>query len=61
MAVASFVFDADGRNELRSLGGVIPLVSMLNSADAASRRNASWAISVCAVDEQTAMLVASLG
>mgnify|MGYP001796473374 FL=1 len=61
MAVAAFVIDADCRAEFRNQGGLEPLVRMLDSADDAVRRNSSWAVSVCAVDEPTAMVVASLG
>lgn len=61
MAVAAFVSDSEARNELRNLGGIEPLVKMLASGDAEVRRNSSWAISVCATDEPTAMVVASLG
>lgn len=61
MAVAAFVLDYEGRNEFRTIGGLEPLVKMLNSNDDAVRRNASWAVCVCCVDEPTAMVVASLG
>lgn len=61
MTVASFVIDAECRADFRNAGGIEPLVKMLNSADAAVRRNSSWAISICAADEPTAMVVASLG
>lgn len=61
MAVAAFVSDVDARAELRSLGGIEPLVKMLASGNDEVRRNSSWAISVCATDEPTAMAIASLG
>ena len=61
MAVAAYVIDADCRAEFRNIGGLVPLVKMLESADDSVRRNSSWAISICAVDEPTAMVVASLG
>lgn len=61
MAVAAYVIDVDCRTEFRNQGGLVPLVKMLDSADDAVRRNSSWAISVCAADEPTAMVVASLG
>jgi len=61
MAVAAFVIDADSRAEFRNLGGLDPLVQMLNSGNDEVRRNSSWALSVCAVDEPTAMNIAILG
>jgi len=61
MTVAAFVIDSELRTEFRTNGGLELLVSMLQSADHAVRRNSSWAVSICAVDEPTATVVASLG
>lgn len=41
--------------QLRNVGGLSPLVQLLKSINAEVRRNASWAISVCANDEITAL------
>ncbi len=41
--------------QLRNAGGLSPLVQLLKSINAEVRRNASWAISVCANDEITTL------
>ncbi|XP_055661248.1 armadillo repeat-containing protein 3 isoform X1 [Falco peregrinus] len=52
--VAAFGCDADARNELRNAGGLRPLVELLCSKNEEVRRNACWAVMVCASDELTA-------
>ncbi|KAM9646928.1 armadillo repeat-containing protein 3 [Morphnus guianensis] len=54
-AVAAFGCDADARTELRNAGGLGPLVELLYSKDEEVRRNACWAVMVCASDELTAV------
>ncbi|KAM9436480.1 armadillo repeat-containing protein 3 [Clarias gariepinus] len=53
-AVAALACDAEGRAELRNAGGLKQLVNLLASKDAEIRRNACWAVTVCANDEPTA-------
>uniref|UniRef100_A0A671N8V4 EDR1/CTR1/ARMC3-like peptidase-like domain-containing protein n=1 Tax=Sinocyclocheilus anshuiensis TaxID=1608454 RepID=A0A671N8V4_9TELE len=45
---------------LRNVGGLSPLVQLLKSINAEIRRNVSWAISVCANDEITALELCNL-
>ncbi|XP_056192095.1 armadillo repeat-containing protein 3 isoform X3 [Falco biarmicus] len=52
--VAAFGCDADARTELRNAGGLRPLVELLCSKNEEVRRNACWAVMVCASDELTA-------
>ncbi|NXI46968.1 ARMC3 protein, partial [Galbula dea] len=60
-AVAAFACDADARTELRNAGGLGPLVELLHSKDKEVRRNACWAVMVCASDEPTAVELCRLG
>ncbi|XP_016410222.1 armadillo repeat-containing protein 3-like [Sinocyclocheilus rhinocerous] len=60
-AVASLACDAEARMELRNVGGLSTLVQLLKSINAEIRRNASWAISVCANDEITALELCNAG
>ncbi|XP_062841883.1 armadillo repeat-containing protein 3 isoform X2 [Trichomycterus rosablanca] len=59
--VATLACDAEGRAQLRNVGGLPLLVSQLKSSNADVRRNACWAISVCANDEPTATDLCRLG
>ncbi|XP_071087900.1 armadillo repeat-containing protein 3-like isoform X1 [Haliotis cracherodii] len=61
LALAAFVCDADARTELRVSGGVEPLIVLLHSGNDEVRRNTSWAITVCGVDEPTATEICKLG
>ncbi len=47
--------------QLRNAGGLSPLVQLLKSINAEVRRNASWAISVCANDEITTLELFNAG
>uniref|UniRef100_A0A674BDN5 Armadillo repeat containing 3 n=1 Tax=Salmo trutta TaxID=8032 RepID=A0A674BDN5_SALTR len=58
-ALAALACDAEGR--LRNAGGLVPLVQLLQSNHKEVRRNACWAISVCANDEPTAVEMCKLG
>ncbi|KAF7691778.1 armadillo repeat-containing protein 3 [Silurus meridionalis] len=60
-AVAALTCDADGRAELRNVGGLPQLVNLLTSKDTEIRQNACWAASVCANDEPTATEMYRLG
>ncbi|KAL6462900.1 hypothetical protein MHYP_G00293220 [Metynnis hypsauchen] len=60
-ALAALACDADGRAELRNAGGLLPLVKLLKSNNTEIRRNACWAVSVCANDEPTATEMCKLG
>uniref|UniRef100_A0AAR2KFX2 Armadillo repeat containing 3 n=1 Tax=Pygocentrus nattereri TaxID=42514 RepID=A0AAR2KFX2_PYGNA len=60
-AVAALACNADGRAELRNAGGLLPLVKLLKSNNTEIRRNACWAVSVCANDEPTATEMCKLG
>ncbi|CAB1349906.1 unnamed protein product [Coregonus sp. 'balchen'] len=60
-AVAALACDAEGRADLRNAGGLVPLVQLLRSNHKEVRRNACWAISVCANDEPTAVEMCKLG
>ncbi|XP_076868926.1 armadillo repeat-containing protein 3 isoform X2 [Brachyhypopomus gauderio] len=59
--VAELACDAEGRAELRNVGGLAPLVTLLRSDHAETRRKACWAVSVCANDEVTATEMCKLG
>ncbi|XP_021090120.2 armadillo repeat-containing protein 3 isoform X1 [Mesocricetus auratus] len=61
LTVASTACDMEARNELRSCGGLEPLVELLNSKNDEVRRHASWAVMVCASDELTAVELCRLG
>ncbi|XP_015708816.1 armadillo repeat-containing protein 3 isoform X4 [Coturnix japonica] len=61
LTVAAFGCDADARSELRNAGGLEPLVELLHSKDREVRRNACWAVMVCASDELTAVELCRLG
>lgn len=54
LAVANYVCNPESRSTLRQVGGVEPLVQLLNSGTSEVVRNASWAVFVCAADEATA-------
>ncbi|XP_036799630.1 armadillo repeat-containing protein 3 isoform X1 [Oncorhynchus mykiss] len=60
-ALAALACDAEGRADLRNAGGLVPLVQLLRSNHKEVRRNACWAISVCANDEPTAVELCKLG
>ncbi|XP_017308184.1 armadillo repeat-containing protein 3 [Ictalurus punctatus] len=60
-AVGALACDAEGRAELRNVGGLPQLVNLLKSKDAEIRRNACWAVTVCANDEPTATGMCRLG
>ncbi|KAM6976412.1 armadillo repeat-containing protein 3 [Aplochiton taeniatus] len=60
-ALAVLACDAEGRADLRNAGGLAPLVNLLRSHHTVVRRNACWAISVCANDEPTAVEMCRLG
>nr|XP_013804698.1 PREDICTED: armadillo repeat-containing protein 3 [Apteryx mantelli mantelli] len=59
--VAAFGCDADARTELRNASGLGPLVELLHSKNEEVRRNACWAVMVCASDELTAVELCRLG
>ncbi|XP_031409902.1 armadillo repeat-containing protein 3 [Meleagris gallopavo] len=61
LTVAAFGCDANARSELRNAGGLGPLVELLHSKDKEVRRNACWAVMVCASDELTAVELCGLG
>ncbi|XP_048807134.1 armadillo repeat-containing protein 3 isoform X3 [Lagopus muta] len=61
LTVAAFGCDATARSELRNAGGLGPLVELLHSKDKEVRRNACWAVMVCASDELTAVELCRLG
>ncbi|MCJ8745703.1 hypothetical protein PDJAM_G00133410 [Pangasius djambal] len=60
-AVAALACDAEGRAELRNAGGLPQLVNLLTSKDTEIRRNACWAVTVCANDEPAATEMCRLG
>ncbi|KAK3541613.1 hypothetical protein QTP86_033071, partial [Hemibagrus guttatus] len=60
-AVAALTCDAEGRTEFKNVGGLPQLVNLLTSKDADIRRNACWAVSVCANDEPAATEMCRLG
>lgn len=47
--------------QLRNAGGLEPLVELLRSKNDEVRRNASWAVMVCASDELTATELCMFG
>ncbi|TSL10159.1 Armadillo repeat-containing protein 3 [Bagarius yarrelli] len=59
--LASLACDAEGRAAFRNAGGLPRLVDLLTSKDTEIRRNACWAVSVCACDEPTATEMCKLG
>ncbi|KAG6934277.1 armadillo repeat containing 3 [Chelydra serpentina] len=61
LTVAALGCDADARTELRSASGLEPLVKLLHSKNDEVRRNACWAVMVCASDELTAVELCRLG
>uniref|UniRef100_A0A8C4VWH6 Armadillo repeat containing 3 n=1 Tax=Gopherus evgoodei TaxID=1825980 RepID=A0A8C4VWH6_9SAUR len=61
LTVAAFGCDADARTELRNASGLEPLVKLLHSKNDEVRRNACWAVMVCASDELTAVELCRLG
>ncbi|ELT95018.1 hypothetical protein CAPTEDRAFT_165326 [Capitella teleta] len=61
LAVAAFLGDFEARTTFRENGGLTPLVQLLHSGNDDVRRSASWAITVCAVDEPTAAEISKLG
>ncbi|KAL3878968.1 hypothetical protein ACJMK2_031290 [Sinanodonta woodiana] len=60
LAIAAYVCDADSRETFRLADGLLPLVDLLRSGNDEVRRNACWAITVCAVDEPTAVEICKL-
>ncbi|XP_041923344.1 armadillo repeat-containing protein 3 [Alosa sapidissima] len=60
-AVATLASDAEGRTEFRTAGGLPHLVKLLHSYNTEVRRNACWALSVCANDESAASELSKLG
>ncbi|KAK3599496.1 hypothetical protein CHS0354_006630 [Potamilus streckersoni] len=60
LAIAAFVCDADSRETFRLADGLLPLVDLLRSGNDEVRRNACWALTVCAVDEPTAVEICKL-
>ncbi|XP_065442982.1 armadillo repeat-containing protein 3 isoform X3 [Chrysemys picta bellii] len=61
LTVAALGCDADARTELRIASGLEPLVKLLHSKNDEVRRNACWAVMVCASDELTAVELCRLG
>nr|XP_033787230.1 armadillo repeat-containing protein 3 isoform X5 [Geotrypetes seraphini] len=61
LTVAALACDANARNELRIAGGLGPLTKLLNSMNSEVRRNACWAVMVCANDEPNANELSSFG
>uniref|UniRef100_A0A8C8RWF4 Armadillo repeat containing 3 n=1 Tax=Pelusios castaneus TaxID=367368 RepID=A0A8C8RWF4_9SAUR len=61
LAVAALGCDVDARTELRNANGLEPLVKLLHSKNDEVRRNACWAVMVCATDELTAVELCKLG
>ncbi|XP_053116677.1 armadillo repeat-containing protein 3 isoform X2 [Hemicordylus capensis] len=61
LTVAAICCDIDARIELRNAGGLEPLVKLLHSKHDEVRRNACWAVMVCASDELTAAEMTKLG
>jgi len=47
--------------QLKNVGGLSPLAQLLKSVHPEIRRNACWAISVCANDELTALDLCNAG
>ncbi|KAL6088364.1 hypothetical protein STEG23_011374, partial [Scotinomys teguina] len=61
LMVAATACDVEARNQLRTCGGLEPLVELLYSKNDGVRRHASWAVMVCASDELTAVELCRLG
>ncbi|XP_006869972.1 PREDICTED: armadillo repeat-containing protein 3 [Chrysochloris asiatica] len=61
LMVAATVCDIEARIELKNAGGLEPLVELLHSKNDEVRRNASWAVMVCANDEVMASELYRLG
>ncbi|XP_075443680.1 armadillo repeat-containing protein 3 isoform X2 [Ascaphus truei] len=61
LTLGAVACDLDARTELRNTGGLVPLVKLLYSNHEEVRRNACWAIGVCANDELTAVELCRLG
>lgn len=61
LAVAAYVCDAESRENFRLSDGLTPLIGLLRSGNDEVRRNAAWAITVCAVDEPTAKEICKSG
>ncbi|XP_006119589.1 armadillo repeat-containing protein 3 isoform X2 [Pelodiscus sinensis] len=61
LTVAALGCDADARTELRNANGLEPLVKLLHSKNDEVRRNACWAVMVCASDELTAVELCRVG
>ncbi|KAI0234081.1 Armadillo repeat-containing protein 3 [Lamellibrachia satsuma] len=61
LAIAGFVCDAAARELLREHNGIEPLVKLLNSGTEDVRRSASWAITMAATDEPTAVEIGRYG
>uniref|UniRef100_A0A667G187 Armadillo repeat containing 3 n=1 Tax=Lynx canadensis TaxID=61383 RepID=A0A667G187_LYNCA len=61
LTVAATACDVEARTELRNSGGLEPLVELLRSKHDEVRRHASWAVTVCANDELTAVELCKLG
>ncbi|KAM8967726.1 armadillo repeat-containing protein 3 isoform 2-T2 [Pelodytes ibericus] len=61
LTVAAFACDAVSREEFRNAQGLEPLVKLLRSNHDEVRRNACWAVAVCANDEPTATKLYRLG
>lgn len=60
-AVAALACDAEARLELRNVEGLSHLIRLLRSINAEVRKNACWAVSVCADDEITAIKLCNEG
>uniref|UniRef100_A0A8C4RSZ9 Armadillo repeat containing 3 n=1 Tax=Erpetoichthys calabaricus TaxID=27687 RepID=A0A8C4RSZ9_ERPCA len=61
LAVSAFACDSEAREEFRIAGGLVALVWLLNSNINEVRRNACWAVFVCASDEPTCLEMFRLG
>ncbi|XP_056155755.1 armadillo repeat-containing protein 3 [Lampris incognitus] len=59
--LAVLTCDTEARTKLRNAGCLQPLVNLLHYSHQEVRRNACWAISVCANDEPTAVEMCRLG
>ncbi|XP_063777656.1 armadillo repeat-containing protein 3 isoform X2 [Pseudophryne corroboree] len=61
LTVAALACNVDARTEFRNAGGLAHLVKLLHSNHDEVRRNACWAIAVCANDDLTAAELYRLG
>ncbi|XP_032807730.1 armadillo repeat-containing protein 3 isoform X2 [Petromyzon marinus] len=61
LALAGLMCSAEARAQLRIVGGLAPLVQMLDSDTVEIRRTACWVVFLCAADEPTAMEICRLG